>query len=141
MARKIPEKKQTLDELVPLYGEQNTQCNTLKKVVADLNAKLKQAIKDAQQVDKDIVIDGWKCKLSVTDESVFNEDALILFAKSNDIDIIRTKEYIDYDALENLIYHGDIKKELLIDMENCKETKTRETLRVSKLKETVTEEN
>ena len=135
MARRIPERKQTLADLIPLYGEQNAQCNALKKTVADLNTKLKQAIKDATKENEDIEVDGWKCKLSITEDSSFNEDALILFAKSNDIDIIRTKEYIDYDALENLIYHGDIKKELLIDMEDCKETKTRETLRVSKLKE------
>ena len=135
MARKLAEKKLTLNELVPMYGEQNTQCNALKKVVADLNAKLKQAIKDAKKSDEDIIIDGWKCKLSVTDESVFNEDRLLEFVKQHKIDVVRTKEYVDYDALESLIYNGKIKKDVLLEMESCKDAKTKETLRISQLKE------
>ena len=44
MSRKKIEKQLTLEELIPQYGEQNTQCNALKKVVADLNAKIKKAL-------------------------------------------------------------------------------------------------
>lgn len=125
----------TLDELIPIYGEQNTQCNALKKTVAELNTQLKQAIKENLQENKDIIASGWKCKLSITDESTFNEDRLIDFAKAHNIDVVRTKEYIDYDALENLIYNNQIEKDVLVEMNSCKDAKTKETLRISKMKE------
>ena len=125
----------TLNELVPLYGEKNTACNALKKEVADLNSNLKKVIKAFDKQNEDIIIDGWKCKLTVTEDSVLNEARLIEFAKQHNIDIIRQKEYIDFDALESLIYHGEIAKEVLIEMDSCKDDTTKETLRINKVKE------
>ena len=136
MARKkIEEKKQTLEELIPLYGEQNTQCNALKKVVSDLNTKIKLAVHEAQKENEDVIVDGWKCKLSVDDNSTMNEARLLDVAKKHKIDIIRTKEYIDFDTLEKLIYKGDISKEALLEIDSCKDAGTKETLRVTKVKE------
>ena len=136
MARKkLEEKKLTLEELVPEYGEKNTECNTLKKVVADLNDKLKEAIHEVCKENEDIVIGGWKCKLTVSDTSTMNEDKLIEFAKKYKLDIIRTEEYIDADALEKLIYKGDIPKDVLLEMESCKIPGKKESLRISKAKE------
>lgn len=135
MPRKKIEKIPTLAELIPLYGEQNTACNALKKVVSDLNSKIKTAIHDIQKENTDIEIEGWKCSLTVTEEATFNEDRLIEFAKKHKLKIVKTKEYIDEDALERLIYNGQISKELLIEMDKCKDVKTKETLRCVKLKE------
>lgn len=138
MARKkLEENKQTLEELIPVYGEQNTKCNALKKVVTDLNSKIKTAIHEAKKENKDITVNGWNCKLSVDDSPVMNEARLIDFAKKHKIDIIRTKEYIDFDALEKLIYAGDISKEILLEMDTCKDANSKETLRVTKSKEEV----
>lgn len=128
------EPEMTLEELVPLYGEKNTACNALKKDVADLNAKLKKVIKAVDKQNEDIEIDGWKCKLSVTEDSVMNEARLIELAKKHNIDIIRQKEYIDFDALESLIYKGEISKDVLLEMESCKDDTTKETLRINKVK-------
>ena len=48
--RKIAEAKvPTLNELILEYGPLNTECNTLKKTVADLNSKIKLAIHDAKK--------------------------------------------------------------------------------------------
>lgn len=135
MARKKIEQSPKLDELITQYGEQNTQCNALKKVVADLNAKLKTAIKSLNQQNKDIEVNGWKCSLSVTEEKVMNEDRLLEFCKVNKIKCIKTKEYVDADALEKLIYSGKISEELIIEMDKCNDVKTKETLRCSKAKE------
>ena len=136
MARKKIEKEQTLEELIPLYGEQNTQCNALKKVVADLNSKIKAAIHTKKSENKDIEVDGWKCKLSVEESSNMNEERLLEFLKAHNIKgIIKTKEYVDFDALEKVIYAGDISKELLLEMNSCKDSNTKEVLRVTKLKE------
>ena len=135
MTRKKIEQSPKLDELITQYGEQNTQCNALKKVVADLNAKLKTAIKSLNQQNKDIEVNGWKCSLSVTEEKVMNEDRLLEFCKANKIKCIKTKEYVDADALEKLIYSGKISEELIIEMDKCNDVKTKETLRCSKAKE------
>ena len=136
MARKkLEEKKQTLEELIPLYGEQNTQCNALKKAVSELNTKIKLAVHEAQKENEDVIVSGWKCKLSVDDNSTMNEARLLDVAKKHGIDIIRTKEYIDFDALEKLIYKGDISKEALLEIDSCKDAGTKETLRVVKIKE------
>ena len=136
MARKrAEEKRQTLDELIPLYGEQNTQCNALKKVVSDLNTKIKLAIHESAKENEDVIVGGWKCKLSVDDNSTMNEARLLDVAKTHGIDIIRTKEYIDFDALEKLIYNGDIPKETLLEIDSCRDAGTKETLRVTKVKE------
>lgn len=126
---------QTLDELIPIYGQQNTECNALKKVVKELNDKVKAAIHEAKKENQDIIVNGWKCKLSVEDTSTMNEDRLIDFAKKHKLDIICTKEYIDFDALEKLIYAGKIKEDVLLEMDSCKDLGTKDTLRILKLKE------
>ncbi len=137
MARvKIQEPQtQPLEELIPLYGEQNTQCNALKKVVADLNTKVKAAIHAAKQENKDITVGGWKCTLTVTDDTKVNEDRLLDVLKRHKIAVIKTKEYIDFDELERLIYAGSVPQEAMLEMDACNEKGTKETLRCTKLKE------
>ena len=122
----------TLDKLVPLYGQHNTEFNALKKMVADLNAKLKECIKKNKKSNTDIEIDGWKCSLTVTEEKVMNEDRLLEFAKKHNLDIIKTKEYVDADELERLIYAGKLSKKLIVEMDKCNDVKTKETLRCTK---------
>ena len=69
-------------------------------------------------------------------KETFIEDALIEFLKKNNIadDIVKTKEYVDFDALESAIYHEKISKDLVKKMASCKETKTTTVLRISKKK-------
>lgn len=134
MPRKKIEKQLTLEELIPQYGEQNTQCNALKKVVADLNAKIKKAIHDAKQENKDIEIEGWKCSLTVEDKKTLNEDKLLEFAKKHNLDVIRTKEYVDPDLLEKLIYSGKLSNKLVAEMDKCNDIKVSETLRCTRVK-------
>lgn len=67
-------------------------------------------------------------------KETFIEDALIEFLKKNNIadDIVKTKEYVDFDALESAIYHEKISKDLVKKMASCKETKTTTVLRIKK---------
>lgn len=135
MARKKVEQVETLETLIPLYGEQNAECNVLKKKVSELNTKIKKAIHDAKKANTDIIVDGWKCSLSVTDASEFNEERLIEFCKQHKIKCVKTREYIDDKELERLMYNGLISKELILEMDKCKDEKTKETLRCVKVKE------
>lgn len=135
MARKKLEQQDNLKNLIPEYGKKNTECNSLKKVVSELNTKIKKAIKDNKKLNEDIVIDGWVCKLTTKEKSTFNEDRLIEFCKKNKIDVVRTKEYVDADVLEKLMFNGSIPKELILEMDKCKDTTIDERLTCSKVKE------
>lgn len=135
MARAKIEKQLTLEELIPLYGEVNTECNTLKKKVSELNSQIKTEIKRVKRENSDIEINGWKCSLSVSTTYEFDEDRLIEFCKQNKINVVKKKEYVDYDALEKLIYNGKLSEDIISDMDNCRDPKIKETLRCTKLKE------
>ena len=125
---------ETLAELIPAYGEKNTECNALKKVVADLNSKIKQVIKDEAKENTAIEIDGWKCTLTVTDEAQVNEDKLVEVLKKYDIPAVKTKEYVDADALEKLTYAGKLSEEVMLAIERCTTTTKKEVLRCTKAK-------
>lgn len=64
----------------------------------------------------------------------FIEDKLIEFLKTRNLatDIVKTKEYVDFDALESAIYHEKITGDNLKDMAECKEIKTTQVLRIKK---------
>ena len=137
MARQIITETISLDYLIPQYGVKNTECNALKKEVTSLNAQIKSAILEQKKENTDIQVDGWKCSLTVTQDEDPDEDKVLEVAKKYNItDVIKTKEYIDFDALEKLIYSGEIDKEVLSEINTkCKTVKTRETLRCTKVKE------
>ena len=126
-----------LEELIPEYGKKNTECNALKKEVAALNSDIKAAITESKQENTDIEVDGWKCSLSVTTEESLDEEKVIeLLKKHNITSVIKTKEYLDSDELEKLIYSGGVAKKVLAEINSkCKITKTKETLRCTKTKE------
>lgn len=64
----------------------------------------------------------------------FIEDKLIEFLKTRNLanDIVKTKEYVDFDALESAIYHEKIVGDDLKDMAECKDIKTTQVLRIKK---------
>lgn len=130
--------EKTLTELITEYGIKNTECNALKKEVSNLNTNIKTIILNDKQENIDIDAGEWTCKLSVTASEDLNEDKVIEILKRYQIDgVIKTKEYLDSDAFEKMIYAGQIDKEILAEINSkCKEVKTKETLYVKKSKET-----
>ena len=71
-----------------------------------------------------------------------NEDILISlftsvpsFVKLDDkYNIIKTKPYVDFDALENALYNSKLSEKQVSDLNRAKEVKEVVTLRVSKIK-------
>lgn len=124
----------TLEELIPLYGQQNTECNALTKKVKELNGKLKEAIKEQSKENQDIVVEGWKCKLTVEYKSDMNEERLLEFVKKNNIPVVKQKEYIDFEMLEDLIYKEQVPKDVVLEMNSCMDKNIKEVLRISKVK-------
>ena len=62
----------------------------------------------------------------------FIEDKLIDFLKANGVadKIVKTKEYVDFDALESAIYHEVIPTDVVKEMASCKDVKVTKVLRI-----------
>ena len=75
-------------------------------------------------------------KVTEQKKETFIEERLIQFLKDNGYakDIVKTKEYVDMDALESAIYHERIPASVVAEMADCKETKITKVLRISKKK-------
>lgn len=75
-------------------------------------------------------------KVSEQKKESFREEELIGFLKKNNIsdDIVKTKEYIDYDELEDALYNNRIPSELVKSMNDYKDVTITKVLRVSKVK-------
>lgn len=90
--------------------------NKAKKDASPLAEQIKEyALKNG--LDK-IKSDNWQANISVTPKQDFNELQAIEIIKKNLggellASVIKTKEYIDEDALEKAIYNGDIDAKLL----------------------------
>lgn len=129
----------TLKELIPSYGEHKSEFDILDKQVKEENAQIKKLILESGEMKHEV--DGWKASVSVSKRENFNEDKLIKILTTNDkfievrAEIVKTKPYVDFDALEEAIYRGDIDKDMLVELDTAKESKEVVTLRISKVKE------
>lgn len=124
-----------LDELVTQYGMNKAELDGYKKLCDKENKEIKKIMKDyALQIYK---TDDYKVTYNVQQRESLNEEILIPILNagvSSDLGIVKVKEYVDFDALENAIYNDLIPREVILEMNKAKETKEVETLRISKIK-------
>jgi hypothetical protein len=130
------------------YTETEAQ-DKLKHLVKDylVNKEREKEFKDAASIQntqikvimselniKEFETDNGKVVLSDRKTEDFNEERLIQFLKERGLesDIIKTKEYVDFDALESAIYHDIISGDNLKDMNSCKDVKVTQVLRINK---------
>lgn len=99
------------NDLINEYFNDNTECNALKKKVKSANDTIKTFLMNECEnktfvTDKNIV-----ASISEAKSESFDEDKLIEFLEQNyDIPgVVVTKKIIDYNALEDAIYHNNIK--------------------------------
>lgn len=96
--------------------------NRLKKSSAPLEEQIKEYA--MKHPDEKLVSDNWEAKVTIIPKEEFDEEKAIEILKGlveekklsgNKLrKVIKKKEYIDEDALEKLIYTGDLSAELLI---------------------------
>jgi len=139
-----------LDELIPTYAENKSILDDYKKICEGENAEIKVLMMDSN-LDK-YETGGYKVTKTVSNRDSLNEDKLLLdYYDDEDIKtcfernkIIKTKKYIDSEALEALIYKLNNKKDAkskkqlnkILQLVNaCTDRKEMVTLRVSKIKE------
>lgn len=125
---------QKLDTLIPQYAENKSMLDDYKKICDKENKQIKELM-----TDDTYEAGGYKATKSVQIRESLNEDRLLAIASQHrvfrDIGIIKTKEYVDMEALESAIYKGMLDKETLMEIDKCRESKEVVTLRVTKIKE------
>lgn len=105
--------------------------NEAKKKATPLEDKIKEyALSHPDEILKS---DNWQATVTVTPKEDFNEEKAIEIIKQNLsgellASVIKTKEYIDEDALEKLIYNGDLDAKLLTSCTIEKEPTVRLTI-------------
>lgn len=125
---RTPEEK--LSQLLPVYEANKSKMDSYKKLVDKDNKEIKSIMLEAGL--KEFVVDDIKASCSVSEREDFIEEALIAKLKKMKVPgIVKKKEYVDMDALENAIYNGKIDAAALADCQTKKEVVT---LRVTKLK-------
>lgn len=121
------DKNESFDELVARYGAMDNQIKTL---TTEFN-KDKSAIKDIMGLRKlDFHISGgYKVIRQVRTKVKVNEDKMLDILKEDwrtrcgdaECPYIKTREYIDSDALESALYKGDIPAETMAKLNTCQE--------------------
>lgn len=125
---RTPEEK--LSDLLPVYEANKSEMDSYKKLVDRDNKEIKSIMLGAEMGE--FVVDDIKASCSVSVREDFVEEALIAKLKEMKIrGVVKKKEYVDMDALENAIYNGKVDAASLADCQTKKEVVT---LRVTKLK-------
>lgn len=126
----------TLDELISRYAMNKRELDSYKKICDTENAQIKDQMYELG-IDSYSTKDGYTAKYIVSEKASFNEDKLLAVVKKYGItDVVKTREYVDMDALENYLYHLDEEdmtvKPVFEDIDSCRDVKQIVSLRVSK---------
>lgn len=123
----------SLDTLIPQYAENKSLLDDYKKICENENKQIKEMMEEGSYE-----AGGYKATKTISTRDSMNEDKLLEVLKKagfTQTSIIKTKEYIDMDELESAIYNGLIEKDILMEIDKCRESKEVVTLRISKIKE------
>ena len=130
-----------LNELVPRYGDEKTEMDRYKKLCDADNAEIKSIMSDLAL--QHYTAGKYKVTRSVQERESVDEDLLLNllkpFPEVQIHNIIKTKEYVDFDALEAALYKDALPKDVLLAIDKARTIKLVTTLKVSKVKKKETE--
>jgi hypothetical protein len=123
-----------LGELIEVYGLNKTEYDAYKELCDKENKEIKELMSSENL--KNYESENFKVSYSVSERTSFDEDKMIAVIKSfnlpDSLGLIKTREYIDEDALESSIYSGLIPDDVLEKIKGCMTTKEVETVRLTK---------
>jgi len=123
--------EEKLQELIPHYQLNKHAMDSYKKLVDKDNKEIKKIMLESQLPE--FIVGDIKATCSVSEREDFIEEALIEKLKEMKVGgVIKMKEYVDMDALENAIYNGKLNA---AELASCQTKKEVVTLRVTKIKE------
>ena len=133
------EQQAILEDAVPRYGDNKKIESDVKKVLAEDNKTIKTIL--AGCTDKKFTAGGYTATYSISESKDINEEKLLQMLlerykdTSEKLGIIKTQQYVDTKLLTDLAYSNKLPKELIIDMDKCKEVNTTAKLLIKKTKE------
>ena len=120
--------KVNLDGLIEVFYDHKKELDKYKKTTDEYNKQIKSELNKLGTTEF-VTESGLVAKLAIQNRESFNEDLLIAKLKELQVnEVIKTKEYVDMDALEDAIYNGKLNAS---ELSNCKIIKTVETLKVT----------
>lgn len=125
-----------LGETIDKYALNKSEKDSYDKLVKEDGDKIKSMMCNAELLKYSTKTNT--ISYVVQHRQSFDEAKLIGIIHANNLPeslgIIKTKEYIDEDALESAIYNGEISEEVMKQINSCLESKDVVTLRLSKSK-------
>ena len=123
--------------VVASYVKTKEEAEFYDRATKAYNEKIKQMMNELEITNGTFA--GYKVLVSRVTHETLNEAKLLNALKTHyngETALIKTREYVDMDLLEQMLYRGEIDAEMLSLLEACKECKPDTfTLRVTKLKE------
>ena len=137
-AKNIEKQMKTLNKLVPEYVANNEQSKVYKKLVSDGSTEIKNILTSVNM--DNISVEGYKVSVTHIDKSYMDTDKLLAFIKAEfpkelQERVIKTREYVDEDVLESIMYKNEIDDKIKADMAKCMVEKEELRLNVRKLKD------
>lgn len=122
-----------LEQLIPQYAQNKSELESYKKICDKENLEIKEAMR--KQNVTEYKAGNYIAKCTVSERQTVNEEKLLELLKSEGLsEVIKTKEYVDMDALEKAIYNNKVSDEILIKMDTCRDIKLVTNLKVSMIK-------
>jgi hypothetical protein len=127
-----------ISDLIKRYVDNDSQIKELKKICDKDKESLK--IQLARMDVNKVTSNGYTVQRIVSEKETLDEEKLLPIIKhywssthgSMECPYIKTREYIDMEALENAIYQKELTPSVLADMDKCREVTTVVTLRCKK---------
>lgn len=98
---------QSLKKDISTYYEVNNQVKSLKKSMDVLNKNIKEQL--MQENLDHVEVGGYSAKITTVSSVSFDPDILLALVKEiGREDLIKTREYVDVDDIERLVYTGEL---------------------------------
>ena len=108
-----------LEKLIDSYGIKKEELDLIKKDTDKLNKEIKELMKENELLE--VVTDNYKVNYQIRKSESLDEEKVINILKQANIKgIIKTKEYIDEQALEDAIYNGKLEPIVLKEINGCR---------------------
>lgn len=136
----MEELEKELETLIPTYGSLDFELKNIKKKADGFKERIKTIVKSLGV--KTYRAEDYEITYTEAERVSFKEDKLLIRLKeivaNKDLKefegLIKTKEYVDMDVLENLLYHNKFNEAEISSISSCQEIKNIPTLKVKKVK-------
>ena len=140
MAEIVADFNKDFDKLVAHYGEVDNQIKTLTKELESDKVTIKNVLGATNRDDYES--GGYKVIRQVSYRTKVDEDKMLKVLKKDwqnrygeqDCPYIKTKEYVDMEQLESVLYANELPKDVLAELNDCQDKTEVVALKCMKVK-------